>query len=218
MFDTIAPRYDLVNRLMTLGLDLRWRRETVARCKVPPGSTVVDLACGTGDFSRLLVSIGHATVGVDFSIGMLTASKNGSLPLVQGDGVALPLRSGCADAVVSGFALRNFADLPGVLSESARVLRPGGRIAILEVGRPRWRLVALGERIWFSQVVVRLGALLSDAASYRYLPKSVAYLPSPDELATLLEDAGFREVRQTELTGGLAQCVTATRTARTGAT
>ena len=116
---------------------------------------------------------------------------------------------------MSGFALRNFADLAGVVNELGRVLHPGGRLALLEVGEPRHQVVRFGHRIWFTEVVPRLGALLSDGAAYRYLPRSVAYLPCFATLAGILADAGFTDISQHLLNGGIVQCVTATR-ARAG--
>jgi len=216
MFDSIAPRYDLVNRLMTFGLDAHWRRRTLAMLEVPSGSIVLDVGCGTGDLARNLRHNGHRPLGIDLSLGMLAAARPGGSPLIQADAAALPVRTCSADAVVSGFAVRNFADLPAVMCELGRVLRPGGRLALLEVGTPQNRLLRLGHRIWFTYGVPRLGALLSDGAAYRYLPRSVAYLPSFDEFVSLLAKAGFEDVRLHPLTGCIAQCVTATRAADGG--
>ncbi len=214
MFDTIAPRYDLVNRLMTFGLDASWRRKTVALLGLSPNSAVLDVGCGTGDLARNLRRQGHRSTGVDLSLGMLRAARAGGAPLVQADAASIPIRDATFDGVVSGFAVRNFADLAGVMCELGRVLRPGGRLALLEVGEPHNGLLRFGDQIWFTHVVPRLGALLSDAAAYRYLPRSVAYLPSFSEFESLLGDAGFTDVRQHALTGGVAQCVTAVRSAR----
>ncbi len=211
MFDSIAPRYDLVNGLMTFGLDARWRSRAIEMLQLAPHSVVLDIGCGTGDLARSLRHKGHRAVGIDLSLGMLSAARAGGAPLVQADAARLPVPAGAADAAVSGFAVRNFADLAAVLRELGRVLRPGGRLALLEVGEPRHRLVRLGHRVWFTQAVPRLGALFSDGAAYRYLPRSVAYLPSFSSFAALLRDAGFCDVRHHLLSGGIAQCVTATR-------
>jgi demethylmenaquinone methyltransferase/2-methoxy-6-polyprenyl-1,4-benzoquinol methylase len=213
MFDSIAPRYDLVNGLMTFGLDARWRSRTIEMLQLPPHSVVLDIGCGTGDLARSLRRKGHRPVGIDLSLGMLRAARPGGAPLVQADASQLPVPERAADAAVSGFAVRNFADLPAVLREIGRVLRPGGRLALLEVGEPRHRLVRLGHRLWFTHGVPRLGALFSDGAAYRYLPRSVAYLPSFSSFAALLDQAGFCEVKRHLLSGGIAQCVTATRCA-----
>ena len=216
MFDAIAPRYDLVNRLMTFGLDGWWRRRTIQALELAPGCLVADLGCGTGDLVRELRRGGRRAIGLDLSFGMLSCARAGGAPLANADAAAIPLRAGSVDGVVSGFALRNFADLPAALAEFARVTRPGGRVALLEVDRPRSRLVRAGHHVWFTFVVPRLGAALSDGAAYRYLPKSVAYLPSAPQLAALLLDAGYTGVRHQRLTGGVAQCVTATRSSTSG--
>jgi demethylmenaquinone methyltransferase/2-methoxy-6-polyprenyl-1,4-benzoquinol methylase len=210
MFDTIAPRYDLVNRLMTLGLDQAWRRTTVAALALPEGSLVLDLACGTGDLSRLATRRGYRVVGTDISAGML-AANGATTPLVEADGSSLPFPPGVFDGVVCGYALRNFSDLPGALAESARVLRPGGRLAVLEVDAPTSPLLRAGYDLWFTRAVPVLGGALSDKEAYRYLPQSVAYLPGPTELRRLLRRAGFAAVGIRPLAGGLSQLVVATR-------
>ena len=211
MFDTIAPRYDLLNRLMTLGLDRGWRRRAIRMLDLAPGSLVLDLACGTADLARELSRSGQRAVGVDSSGGMLASARAGDARLLLADAGALPFRSGALDGVVSGFALRNLADLPGVLAECARVLRPGGRVALLEVDTPSSPLLETAHRIWMRSVVPRLGAALSDRAAYDYLPRSVAYLPPRAELLELLERSGFRDAAHRPLSGGIAQVVTATR-------
>jgi len=211
MFDTIADRYDLLNRLISLGLDRTWRRRAVAALDLAPPSVVVDLACGTGDLCRELTKAGHRALGVDFSPRMLAAARAGAVPLVQADATLLPVATGSVDGLVCGFALRNFVELAAVLVEVARVVRPGGRISLLEVDEPRSKLVAAGHRIWFRGVVPGLGALLSDGAAYRYLPRSVAYLPAPAEMAALVEGVGFAELRRLRLHGGIAQVIAATR-------
>lgn len=210
MFDTIAPRYDLLNRLISLRLDLAWRRRTVAALALPAGSVVADLACGTGDLCRELARTGARPVGFDFSAGMLAAART-TAPLVQADVLRLPLPDGALDGAVSGFALRNLVDLEGFAAELARTIRPGGRIALLEVGQPTGRFIRAGHAVWFGRVVPALGALLSDSAAYRYLPESVAYLPPLDELLRLVRSAGFSAVQSHPLSGGLAQLIVGTR-------
>jgi demethylmenaquinone methyltransferase/2-methoxy-6-polyprenyl-1,4-benzoquinol methylase len=211
MFDTIAPRYDLVNRVMTFGLDQAWRRRTVAALALPKGAVVLDLACGTGDFSRLGVRRGYRVVGADLSAGMLAANGEGT-PVVEADAARLPFPDGTFDGVVCGYALRNFTDLEATLAESARVLRPGGRLAALEVDAPASRLLRAGYDIWFTRAVPVIGAALSDADAYRYLPRSVAYLPPASELRRMLGRAGYSAVGIRPLAGGLSQLVVATRT------
>lgn len=216
MFDAIAPRYDLVNRIMTLGMDRGWRRRTIGLLRLAPSSLVLDLACGTGDVARELVAGGYRSVGADLSFGMLRAARAGGAPLAQSDATALPFRTGSLDGVLSAFAVRNFADLPAVLAESARVLRPGGRLALLDVDAPSSPLLRLGHRIWFTAVVPRLGGALSDRAAYRYLPRSVAYLPPREVLLALIRDAGFVDVGRQALSGGITQVLTATRAGSAG--
>ncbi len=212
MFDAIAPRYELVNRMMTFGLDASWRRRTIAALGLPRGSTVLDLACGTGDLSRTAAKRGLVPIGADLSFGMLTAS-HGTGPLLHADASALPLHDASVDGVVCGYALRNFTDLDLCLSEMARVLRPGGRLSLLEVGAPDSKIVALGYRIWFEHAVPFIGGVLSDRDAYRYLPASTAYLPSPESLRERLVAAGFSGVNHHHLSGGLSQMITATRSA-----
>ncbi len=213
MFDAIAPRYDLVNRMMTFGLDMHWRRQSVRALGLPGGSRILDLACGTGDFIRILGAAGLRPLGMDLSSGMLAANHTGA-PLAQADGARLPLRRAAVEGVTCGYALRNFTDLGPVLDEIGRVVRPGGRISLLEVDEPRHRLLLAGHRIWFRRAVPRIGGLLSDGPAYRYLPESTAYLPSTAELRNLLGEAGFSGVNQRPLSGGLSQLVTATRRGR----
>jgi demethylmenaquinone methyltransferase/2-methoxy-6-polyprenyl-1,4-benzoquinol methylase len=210
MFDAIAPRYDLVNRIMTFRMDVRWRKRTVRSLALQPGAVVVDLACGTGDLCRELATQGARPVGVDLSFGMLAAARTAA-PLLQGDALRLPLPDASADAVTCGFALRNFASLPPFFAELARVVRPGGRIALLEVAEPPNRLLRFGHGIYFGKIVPLVGGLLSDPAAYRYLPRSVAYLPEPAAMLDQLAGAGFASVDRQLLSVGIAQLVTATR-------
>lgn len=210
MFDAIAPRYDLVNRVMTFGMDLGWRRRTVAGLGLPPGSLVLDVACGTGDFCRELQAAGHRAAGFDLSAGMLAAART-SAPLVLADALALPVRSGSADGATCGFALRNVASLERLLAELARVVRPGGRIGLLEVAQPDSRLLRLGHRLYFHRVVPLIGGLLSDREAYRYLPRSTAYLPPNPRLIEMLQEAGLPDARSRLLSLGAAQMITGTR-------
>ncbi len=215
MFDAIAPRYDLVNRIMTFRMDVRWRRRTVRSLGLAPGATVVDLACGTGDLCRELAAADLQPVGVDLSLGMLLAART-TAPLLQGDALGLPLPDASVAGATCGFALRNFEALPPFFAELARVVRPGGRVALLEVAEPPNRLLRLGHRIYFGRIVPLVGGLLSDPAAYRYLPRSVAYLPPPDALLQQLGEAGFVDVERRLLSRGIAQLVTATRRPGTG--
>ena len=213
MFDTIAPRYDLVNRVMTLRLDVAWRRRTVRELALPPRSLVGDMACGTGDLCRELARHGHRPVGFDFSAGMLRAAPTTEarwLP-VNADVLELPLPDGALDGATCGFALRNLTAVPPLLAELARALRPGGRIGLLEVDRPANPVLRWGHRLYFGRVVPVIGAALSDRDAYRYLPDSVAYLPSWDELRRDLEASGFVDVQHHRLSAGIAQLITATR-------
>ena len=213
MFDTIAPRYDLVNRMMTLGLDVRWRKQSARALGLPAGARVLDLACGTGDFLQILSAAGLAPFGIDLSWGMLQANRTG-LPLAQADGSALPLTTASVDGITCGYALRNFTELGTVFEEFGRVVRPGGRISLLEVAEPDHGPLLVGHRIWFRRVVPVIGGLVSDRAAYRYLPRSTAYLPATTELRSMLTAAGFSSVNRRPLSGGLSQLITATRSGR----
>jgi demethylmenaquinone methyltransferase/2-methoxy-6-polyprenyl-1,4-benzoquinol methylase len=210
MFDAIAPRYDLVNRIMTFRLDVRWRRIAVRSLRLPAGSTVLDLASGTGDLCIDLGREGLVPLSADLSFGMLAADRSGA-PRVQADILRLPVPDAAVDGVTCGFALRNLVDLPAFFAELARVVRPGGRIALLDVGIPHRRIVRMGNDIYFGKVVPRIGALLSDGAAYRYLPKSVAYLPAREEMLADLRAAGFTDATHRQLSGGLTQLMVGTR-------
>lgn len=211
MFDAIAGRYDLVNRVMTFGLDVRWRRHTVARLQLQPASVVLDLASGTGDLCVDLARAGYRPISVDLSLGMLKADHSGA-PRVQADILRLPMADSSVDGATCGFALRNLVELSPFFSELARVVRRGGRIALLDVGVPTNPVIRWGNGIYFRRIVPRIGALLSDAAAYRYLPRSVSYLPAPQTMTAMLADAGFGDVSHDLLSGGLTQLLVATRT------
>jgi demethylmenaquinone methyltransferase/2-methoxy-6-polyprenyl-1,4-benzoquinol methylase len=213
MFDAIAPRYDRLNRIISLGLDVRWRRRAVHDLDLRRGSSVLDLASGTGDLCVDLARAGLRPLSFDLSFGMLAADRSGA-PRVHADILRLPVADASADGATCGFALRNLADLPRFFAELARVVRPIGRIALLDVSVPANPVVRWGNQIYFGKVVPQIGALLSDGAAYRYLPKSVAYLPGRVELVDALRSAGFDQVAHTQLSGGLTQLLTATRSAR----
>jgi demethylmenaquinone methyltransferase/2-methoxy-6-polyprenyl-1,4-benzoquinol methylase len=210
MFDRIAGRYDLLNRTLTFGMDVAWRRRAVRSLGLPASSLVLDLACGTGDFCRGSARAGYRPFGFDFAFGMLANARTDA-PLVQADALRLPVANGCADGITCGFALRNVVDLRALFAEMARVLRPGGRIAILEVSEPSSRIVRAGHAAYFNHVVPFVGGLVSDRAAYRYLPRSVGYLPDPDDLLELIGAAGFARPRRLALAGGIAQLLTGTR-------
>ena len=214
MFDRIAPSYDRMNRIITLGFDQRWRRSLVDALGVDASDTVLDLACGTGDFALMARERGARVIGLDFAGAMLAAARERcpeAVTLVRGDALRLPLADGSVSVAVSGFALRNFVAIPPVLDELARVLRPGGRIGLLEVDEPRSALLRLGHGVYFQRVVPAVGALLSDGRAYRYLPASAAYLPDGEGLRDMLAGAGFTSVEKRSHLGGAAQSITAVR-------
>lgn len=213
MFDRIAPRYDAMNRVISMGLDRRWREIALDLVAVAPGDRVIDLACGTGDLCEASLARGARVVGVDFARQMLSGAnaRNAALPLVQGDGAALPFATASATVLTCGFALRNFVSLPEVLAEMARVLAPGGRLALVEVDRPDNRFVRFGHSLYFDRIVPRLGALFSDRDAYAYLPQSTSYLPEAPEMRKALEQAGFTGVAKRRLLLGSAQILTAVR-------
>lgn len=210
MFDAIAPRYDLVNRIMTFRLDVRWRRRAIRDLKLPHGSLVLDLASGTGDLCVDLRKAGHIPISMDLSYGMLANDRSGA-PRAQADILRLPVPDSSVDGIMCGFALRNLVDLNAFFTECARALRPGGRVSLLDVGVPHNPLIRAGNNIYFGKIVPRIGALLSDGPAYRYLPRSVAYLPQRQELLRMLQQAGFSDATHHQLSGGLTQLMTGTR-------
>ena len=210
MFDTIAPRYDLMNRLLTFRMDVGWRRVTVATLGLAKGARIVDLASGTGDLCVELAAHDYRPVSVDLSFGMLAADRSG-VPRAQADVTRLPLPAGSVDGATCGFALRNLVDLAAFFAELARVVRPGGRIGLLEVATPPNPIMRAGHRVYFGSVVPAVGGLLSDRDAYRYLPRSVAYLPPVAQMLEQLAAAGFGDVDRRLLSAGIAQLITATR-------
>lgn len=213
MFDRIAPRYDLVNRVMTLGMDIRWRRRTVEALELPAASTVLDVACGTGDLCVELGARRLLPVGLDMSWGMLLTART-SAPLVQADALAMPFPDGAFDGAVCGFALRNVADLGKLFAECHRVIRHGGRLSLLEVAEPERAMPRRLHALYFRRAVPLIGRLLSDKDAYRYLPRSTAYLPSPPELLAMITDSGFTDVRRRLVGFGAAQIFSATRNSK----
>lgn len=204
MFARIAPGYDRMNRIMTFGMDLGWRRLAVEEVAPPAFGRALDVGTGTGDFLPMLAEWardGHV-VGVDFTVPMMRAGQpriGRAAPrarFVAGDALLLPFAANAFDAIVTGFTLRNVADIDQALRELWRVARPGGHVACLEVARPRNPLVRLGHRFYFEQIVPRLAALLgADSAAYTYLPQSARAFPPPGRLAAMFEAAGWTQVR-----------------------
>jgi demethylmenaquinone methyltransferase/2-methoxy-6-polyprenyl-1,4-benzoquinol methylase len=204
MFDRIAPVYDAMNRVMTAGLDRRWRAATI-REAVRPGDRVLDACCGTGDLAVAARAAGAGdVVGLDFSERMLERARRKApeIAFIRGDVLALPFDDATFDSAVVGFGVRNVEDLAGALKELRRVLRPGGRLGILEITTPRGVLAPF-YRLWFDRVVPLLGRVLPGGEAYTYLPASVRRFPGPESLADLLAECGFRNVRFKRFAGGI---------------
>jgi demethylmenaquinone methyltransferase / 2-methoxy-6-polyprenyl-1,4-benzoquinol methylase len=203
MFDRIAPVYDAMNHVMTAGLDRRWRAET-ARAVVSPGDRVLDSCCGTGDLAIACLRAGGRVTGLDFSERMLDRArrKSDEVEWVEGDALALPFAEGSFDAATVGFGVRNLEDLGKGLGELRRVLRPGGRLAILEITTPRGLLRPF-YKLWFEGLVPLAGKLLPGGSAYTYLPASVRRFPEAKQLAELMDSAGFEHVRYRFFAGGI---------------
>ena len=203
MFDRIARVYDPMNRILTAGLDGRWRRRT-AEAVVRAGDRVLDACCGTGDLALADERAGGAVTGLDFSEPMLERArkKSDSVEWVQGDALALPFPDALFDVVTVGFGVRNVSDLEGGLAELRRVLRPGGRLGVLDITTPRGVLRPFYS-VWFDRVVPLLGKVLPGGTAYTYLPASVRRFPSAEELAGLIRAAGFEQVGYRLFAGGI---------------
>jgi demethylmenaquinone methyltransferase/2-methoxy-6-polyprenyl-1,4-benzoquinol methylase len=211
MFDRIAGTYDIVNRVMTFGLDQGWRSRLIREMHLGVNAQVLDLACGTGDFLKAWSARGVRVYGLDLSYQMLRKAEPFA-PLVQAVGEALPFGDASFDAVSSGFAVRNFADFAGVLAEVSRVLRPGGVVGVLEVATPKSRVVRELHGFYFGSLVPLIGGLISsDKSAYRYLPQSVTYLPSDERFVELFEQNGFMDLRRITVGLGAAQLLIAKR-------
>ncbi len=203
MFDAIARVYDPMNRILTAGLDGRWRRRT-AEAVVRAGDRVLDACCGTGDLALADERVGGTVTGLDFSERMLERArrKSTSVEWVQADALALPFPDGSFDAVTVGFGVRNIVDLEGGLAELRRVLRPGGRLGVLDITTPRGVLRPF-YRVWFDRIVPLLGKVLPGGTAYTYLPASVRRFPEAEELAALVRAAGFDQVGYRRFAGGI---------------
>jgi demethylmenaquinone methyltransferase / 2-methoxy-6-polyprenyl-1,4-benzoquinol methylase len=222
MFDRIAGVYDLMNTAMTAGLHHQWRERAVDRAEVGPGSDALDVCCGTGDLAlelRRRIGPDGRVVGSDFSEPMLEIARRKSgeegLPVEFGwaDALDLPYRDASFDAVTIGFGARNLADLRRGISEMTRVLRPDGRLVILEISRPIRQPLAGFYSLWFDRLVPVLGTLAGDPDAYSYLPDSVRTFPEPERLAGMLDSAGLAEVRWLSLAGGIIAIHSATKPA-----
>lgn len=216
MFDRIAPVYDAMNRVMTAGLDRSWRRLAV-EAVVQPGHRVLDACCGTGDLALAAEREGGYVTGLDFSPAMLERArrKSSSIEWVEGDMLALPFADGTFDSATVGFGVRNVSDLERGVAELHRVLRPGGRLAILEITHPRGVLRPFFS-LWFERIVPLLGRVLPGGRAYTYLPASVRRFPGAEELAALLERQGFGQVRFRLLGGTIVALHTGVATAGDG--
>jgi demethylmenaquinone methyltransferase / 2-methoxy-6-polyprenyl-1,4-benzoquinol methylase len=220
MFDRIAGRYDLMNTVMSAGMHHRWRERAADLARVGPGGSALDVCCGTGD---LALELARRTgpegrvVGLDFSAPMLDLAREKSradgdrVAWVQGNALELPFEEGEFDAATVGFGARNVVDLERGVGEMVRVVRPGGRVVILEITSPRRPPLKWFYAVWFDRIVPLLGTLAGDRDAYTYLPSSVRRFPPAEELAALMHEAGLRDVRYLILAGGIIAIHTGTR-------
>jgi demethylmenaquinone methyltransferase / 2-methoxy-6-polyprenyl-1,4-benzoquinol methylase len=216
MFDDIVERYDLVNGVLSLGLDRVWRRATARAIGPIDGGTILDLGCGTGKLGALLAARARVT-GLDVSHKMLLRARSthgDRLTLVEGSAFTLPFPDAAFSGAVSGFVLRNLDDLPSAFAELARVLWPGASIALVDITEPRNRLLRRAFDGYFGTVAPALGGAVGKRAAYRYLVGSVAQLPPPNAIVSLLEEAGFERCKARALTGGMVTLFTGNRAGR----
>ena len=205
MFDRIARVYDVMNRVMTVGMDERWRERAADLAGVGPGKSALDVATGTGDLAIELASRGAEVTGVDFSGGMLEIArrKAPALTFAEGNALALEFPDSSFDAATVGFGARNFGDLGRGLAEMARVVRPGGRVVVLEITNPQKPPLSTFFRLWFDRIVPVLGRVAGDPEAYEYLPSSVRRFPGPRDLAAEMDRAGIGDVRWILTAGGI---------------
>ena len=205
MFDRIAGVYDLMNSVMTAGMHHRWRERAVELARVGPGSRALDVATGTGDLALALRGAGADVVGCDFSEEMLEHARRKApgVPFEWADALDLPYEDDSFDAATVGFGARNFSDLAKGLSEMARVVKPGGRVVVLEITTPQKPPLSSFFSFWFERAVPALGRLAGDPDAYSYLPSSVKRFPGPRELASVLAAAGLEDIRWVLTAGGI---------------
>jgi demethylmenaquinone methyltransferase / 2-methoxy-6-polyprenyl-1,4-benzoquinol methylase len=214
MFDSIVGHYDLLNGILSFGLDRRWRRLTVEAVHPGFGARILDLGCGTGDLTTRVAEAGARPVGVDLSHRMLAEASRKlgpGTPLVRGSAFELPFVDGSFQGAVSGFVLRNLAELPRAFAELARVVEPTGRIALMDITEPPNRLARRAFDAYFRLAAPALGALVGKRDAYRYLVRSLGHLPPPPEVCRLLAEAGFDQPAARPLTGGTVTLFTGTR-------
>ena len=205
MFDRIAGVYDLMNQVMTVGLHHQWRRRAADLAQAGPGKAILDVATGTGDLAIEMAARGAAVIGSDFSEEMLrqARSKQPHIAWESANALELPYEDNRFDAATVGFGARNFSDLARGVSEMARVVKPGGRVVILEITTPTKPPLSTFFSVWFDRVSPTLGKLAGDSAAYEYLPNSVQRFPAPEGLAAVMDDAGLRDIRWILTAGGI---------------